>query len=205
MRQLAYLAAGLGAAAAIAGSPYVAQHGHLDVEALSRAVANERDHVTAVELAEWIKERRSGLRVVDVRTQEEYEAFHVPTAERIAIDSLTTSTLRPTDVIVLYSEGGAHAAQAWVFLRALGYEKVYFLRGGLYEWLEQIMSPTLADNASPKDSAEFARTSTISRYFGGVPHVGGAVPDEAIPLPVKRAGSSSGTAAAVAKIRRRGC
>jgi rhodanese-related sulfurtransferase len=154
MRRLAYLAAALGGAASLAGSPYAAHHGAIDVEALSRAVANERDHVTAIELAEWIKERRPDLRVVDVRTREEFEAFHIPTAERIAIDSLAGSTLRPRDIVVLYSEGGAHAAQAWVFLRALGYQKVYFLRGGIYDWVDQIVSPEKA--------------SEMSRYFGGV-------------------------------------
>lgn len=162
MRRLAYVAAGLGAAASLAGSPYAAHHGTIDVEALSRAVANERDHVTAIELAEWIKERRSDLRVVDVRTREEFETFHIPTAERIAIDSLAVSTLRPRDIIVLYSEGGAHAAQAWVFLRALGYDKVYFLRGGVYDWLDQIVNPEKA--------------SDMSRYFGGVPRAPGTPP-----------------------------
>jgi rhodanese-related sulfurtransferase len=205
MKPLAYLAAALGASAALAGSPYAAHHGRIDVEAMSRAVAREEDHVTAVELAEWIKERRSGLRVIDVRTREEYNSFHVPTAERIAVDSLAAADLRPSDVIVLFSEGGAHAAQAWVFLRALGYPHVYFLRGGLYEWLEQIMSPALAANATSKDSAEFARTSAISRYFGGVPRAGGAVPDDAMPVPGKGGASTSSTQAAVARIRRRGC
>jgi rhodanese-related sulfurtransferase len=203
MKSLVYLAAVLGASAALAGSPYIAHHGRIDVEAMSRAIAREEDHVTAVELAEWIKERRSGLRVIDVRTREEYNSFHVPTAERIAIDSLAAANLRPSDVIVLYSEGGAHAAQAWVFLRALGYRHVYFLRGGLYEWLEQIMSPALVANATSKDSAEFARTSAISRYFGGVPRAGGAVPDDAMSPPGKA--GASGTQAAVARIRRRGC
>lgn len=201
MRRLAYLAGILGAAAAVAGSPYASAHGYIDVNILSRDVAAERDHVTAIELAAWIRDRRPGLRVVDVRTEAEYEAFHVPTAERVAIDSLTQSTLRPTDTVVLYSEGGAHAAQAWVFLHALGFQHVYFLRGGLYEWLEQVMNPSLASNASPHDSSEFAKTSALSRYFGGTPHLGGPVSDDAISLPTRQAG----TAAAVAKIRRRGC
>jgi rhodanese-related sulfurtransferase len=194
-------------AATVAGSPYAAHHGRIDVEALSRAVASENDHITAVELAEWIKERRAGLRIVDVRTQDEYDTFHVPTAERIPIDSLTTSSLRPSEIVVLYSEGGAHAAQAWVFLRALGYSKVYFLRGGLYEWLEQVMSPGLPANATAKDTAAFIKASAVSRYFGGVPRAAGEVPDEAIPVPSRSgaAATGGGTAAAVARIRRRGC
>ena len=108
-------------------------------------VVREEDHVTALELAQWIKERRLGLRIVDVRSAEEYATYHVPRAEHFTLDSLATGPFRRDETIVLYSEGGAHAAQAWVFLRALGYPKVFFLRGGLYEWLDQVMNPTLAD------------------------------------------------------------
>jgi 3-mercaptopyruvate sulfurtransferase SseA len=55
------------------------------------------------------------------------------------------------DTIVLISDGGAHAAQAWVFLRALGHEHVVFLRGGLGEWLDDVMNP--------------AKTSASTRSF----------------------------------------
>jgi rhodanese-related sulfurtransferase len=204
MRVLAYAAMVLGGSAAVAGSPFVANHGSVDVLALSRSIADERDHVTAVELAAWIKERRPDLRVVDVRTAEEFDAYHVPTAERIPIDSIGLSTLRPSELIVLYSEGGAHAAQAWVLLRALGYRNVYFLRGGLYEWIEQIMSPSLAADASPKDSAAFAKNMEISRYFGGVARASSIVPDPVLTLPRQSAGGSTSTGA-VARVRRRGC
>ena len=202
MKPLALVAALLGGSAAFAGSPFAVNHGSVDVQQLSRAIADERDHVTAVELAAWIKERRPDLRVVDVRTAEEFNAYHVPSAERIAIDSIGMSTLRPNDLIVLYSEGGAHAAQAWVLLRALGYRNVYFLRGGLYEWLEQIMSPSLAADATAKDSADFARNMEISRYFGGVARTSSVVPDPILSAPRQGAGPTSGI---VARIRRRGC
>jgi rhodanese-related sulfurtransferase len=155
-------------------------------------------------LAAWIKERRPDLRVVDVRTAEEFDAYHVPTAERIPIDSIGLSTLRPSELIVLYSEGGAHAAQAWVLLRALGYRNVYFLRGGLYEWIEQIMSPSLAADASPKDSAAFAKNMEISRYFGGVARASSMMLDPVLTLPRQTAGRS-GSTGAVARVRRRGC
>ena len=129
----------LGVGAAFAGSPYSERHARIDVDELATIVRREDDHVTATELAGWIKDRRSGLRVIDVRSAEDYDSFHIPTAERVPIDSLVAARLAPGETIVLYSEGGPHAAQAWVFLRALGYEKVYFLRGGAYEWIEQIV------------------------------------------------------------------
>jgi rhodanese-related sulfurtransferase len=192
VRGLAILAGILGVAAAFAGSAHPARRGVIDVNALARTVEHEDDHVTAVELAEWIIDRHAGLRVVDVRSPSEFDAYHVPTAERIPLEELSTSSLRPTETIVLYSEGGAHAAQGWVFLRALGFEHVYFLRGGVLDWLEDVMNPTLAANAPANDSAAFGRASALSRYFGGVPRAGVEA-------------QKTNAATLVARTRRRGC
>jgi rhodanese-related sulfurtransferase len=199
--------------APFAGSPYASRHGTVDVASLARMVAREEDHVTALELAQWIKDRRPGLRIIDVRSAEEYAAYHVPRAEHITLDSLAAAPFRKDETIVLYSEGGAHAAQAWVFLRALGYERVFFLRGGVYEWLEQVMNPTLNDTTAAA-RAEFARVAVLSRYFGGVPRsdlaparredaigIPGAdsLRPSAVPLPPKS------TESRILQVRRRGC
>lgn len=212
VRGLAVLALALGLLAPLAGSPYKANHAAIDVPLLARAVAREEDHVTALELAQWVKDRRPGLRVLDVRSREEYERYHLPTAERLALDSLSTVPFHDDDTLVLYSEGGAHAAQAWVFLRALGYRNVYFLRGGLYEWLEQVMNPTLADTTAAARDA-FSRAATLSRYFGGVPRsdIRTPSPDESIALPGAAHAASAvplptrTTTARIDAVRRRGC
>ena len=196
----------LGGAAPFAGSPLAARHARLDVPRLASIVQREEDHVTALELAGWIRERRDGLRIIDVRSAEEFAEYHLPTAERAPLDSVIAIPFRAGETIVLYSEGGAHAAQAWVLLRALGYERVYFLRGGLGEWLDDVMNPTLGDGASVEERAAFARTAEVSRYFGGQPRIG--VPS-AIPTPAGTttgaAGERSATAARVRALRRRGC
>ena len=159
------------------------------VSALAAEIEHEDDHVTAVELAQWIRQRKPGLRVLDVRGDSEFRAYHIPSAERLPLTAL--AALAPTDgeTLVLYSEGGAHAAQGWVLLRASGHRRVYFLRGGLLDWMDDVMSPAL-----PNDSSR-ATAAALSRYFGGVPRAG------AVPLPT----SSATTATAVARVRRRGC
>lgn len=181
-------AAGLaGALAALVGSPYRARpearaHGaasldsqgrgearSIDVAALAREVSDEADHVSAVELAAWLRERRPGLRVLDVRSASEFAAYHLPTAEHLPLDQLSATRFAPDETIVLYSEAGVHGAQAWVFLRALGHRRVYFLRRGLHEWLDDVMSPTLAADASPEARARFERVEELSRWFGGLP------------------------------------
>ena len=159
------------------------------MSALAAEIEHEDDHVTAVELAQWIRQRKPGLRVLDVRSDPEYQAYHIPSAERLPLTAL--AALAPTDgeTLVLYSEGGAHAAQGWVLLRASGHRRVYFLRGGLLDWMDDVMSPAL-----PNDSSR-ATVAALSRYFGGVPRAG------AVPLPT----SSATAATAVARVRRRGC
>ena len=182
-------AVGLAALAPFAGSPFAAERGRIDVAALGRLVAHEEDHVTALELAQWIKDRR-GLHILDLRPVIQFDSLRIPGAVRVAIDSLAVLGLPAGDTIVLYSEGGAHAAQGWVFLRALGYRHVFFLRGGIYEWIDQVLSPSLAIDAPDSERAAFARSAVLSRYFGGLPRAG--VP-------------RSEQAKSIAQIRRRGC
>lgn len=200
--RFAWAAVLLGALAAFAGSPYRASRATVDVQRLARAVAHEEDHVTAIALAEWIRGRKAGLRIVDLRTAAEFETYHVPRAERIALESLATAPLRVNDTIVLISGGGAHAAQAWVLLQALGFKQVYFLRGGLQEWIDDVMNPTILATAPPSAMAEFKRVGEISRYFGGVPRI----VDKIEPRPANAEGERpSSTSDAAAAIRRRGC
>jgi uncharacterized protein len=152
-RALALAALLLGALAPFAGSPYRERRGAMDVRQLAAQVAREEDHVTALELAAWIKDRKPGLRIIDVRAEQDFEEYHLPRAEWIPLETLLSTPFAKDETVVLVSDGGAHAAQAWVFLRALGHERVYFLRGGLGEWLDDVMNP-------PK-------TTELSRYFGG--------------------------------------
>jgi rhodanese-related sulfurtransferase len=202
---LAGLAASGGLMAVFAGSPYLARRGQIDVDALASAVAHEEDHVTAVELAHWIRERRPGLRVVDLQSDADFVAYHIPGAEHIPLQSLARAPFRTTDTLVLYSAGGAHAAQGWVFLQALGYRQVYFLRGGVREWLDEVMSPTLQANASPDAVAAFQRIASLSRYFGGVPRIGDRQNERAAPESREATLPPPAQHATAAEIRRRGC
>lgn len=164
-RVLAVAALLLGALAPFAGSPYRVPRGAINVRELAGQVSREEDHVTALELAAWIKDRKPGLRVIDLRPEKEFEEYHLPRAEWMTFEQLLSAHFAKDETVVLISDGGAHAAQGWVFLRALGHEQVYFLRGGVGEWLDQVMNP-------PK-------TTELSRYFGGVARGNGTADDVA--------------------------
>ena len=198
LQTLGGLAAALGLFAAMAGSPSRSTRpGLVDAATLASEIEREADHVTARELAAWIREGKKGLHVLDVRSDSEFTAYHIPSAERASLNEIVAREPQPGETLVLYSEGGAHAAQAWVLLRAAGHEHVYFLRGGLLDWMDDVMNPVVSG-----DSA--ADVAALSRYFGGVPRAG---TESAVPL-----ASTTGTTRAtpprenvIERVRRRGC
>jgi rhodanese-related sulfurtransferase len=172
-RTLAILAALGGLLAAI-----VDRAPGIDAVQLAKSIAAEEDHVTARELAQWIRDRKPHLRVIDLRAEKDFAAFHLPRAERIAIETIPATRFDRSDTLVLISDGGAHAAQAWVLLRALGHQDVYFLRGGIGEWLDDVIHP--------------AKPTELTRYFGSTPRIEGFE-------------EGGDTSASVAAMRRRGC
>ena len=203
-RALAIAAIVAGGLAVIAGAPTRAPSGNVDVVRLAEIVEREEDHVTAVELARWIRDDKAGLRVIDIRPDSEYGELHIPGATRIDLGDVARMPLDSAATYVLYSEGGTHAAQGWFLLKARGVEHAFFLRGGIYEWVEQVMSPRVA-STTPQAARDSIRALTI--WFGGkmqvVDSASGGVPsvlDGELSLP-----RATDTRAAIRKIRRRAC
>lgn len=200
-QRLAAVAALLAVGALMAGSPFPRA---ADVDTLARMVEAEEDHVSALELAAWIRDRKPGLRVIDVRDADAFADYAIPLAENVPLEDLMRMPFRRDETVVLYSEGGAHAAQAWVLLRARGVRAVYQLKGGLYAWVDEVMNAAVPSNAGPDTMRRFTEeVAPLARYFGGLPRVGPAdsAPD-ALALPEARGGKA---ARAVRELRRRGC
>ena len=114
----------LGALAAVAGS----------AAPPTPREAVEDDRVSAQVLSEWLRVKKSGLRVIDLRPIEAFDAYHIAGAEDVPIATMAQATFARTETIVLYADTEIRAEQAWVTLRARGLTNVHILRGGLAEW-----------------------------------------------------------------------
>lgn len=123
-RALGVAAFVLGALAAAAGS----------VTPPTPRQAVEDDRVSAQTLTGWLRAKKSGLRVIDLRPSEAFDAFHIPGAEDVPMAMLAKAEFARTETIVLYADNEIRAEQAWVTLRARGLTDVHILRGGLAEW-----------------------------------------------------------------------
>ncbi|HEY3744572.1 MAG TPA: rhodanese-like domain-containing protein [Bryobacteraceae bacterium] len=197
-RLLAIVAAVLGGAAFLSSFSRSA-----DPSELASEIEAESDHMSALDLATRIMHEDKNLRIFDLRSQAEFEQFHIPTAQPMAIEAITKSVLPRDADIVLYSEGGTHAAQAWVLMRMRGYRRVFVLREGIYEWQSRVMEPRLAIDATAAEKAEFEKASELSRFFGGNPEMG--VPRSQVPSGYWTTQQSETPQTHTAPFRRRGC
>jgi rhodanese-related sulfurtransferase len=173
--RLALLAAVLAVGALLIGRPTTGTSVRIEARDLARMVEGEMDHVTPEELADWLIAGRQDFRLIDLRPEGDYLAYHVPGAERIPITALPDADLPRNEKIVLYSEEGIHSAQAWFLLEARRYPAVYILLGGLHQWQERVLFPfEPAADAPAAERAEFARAAERARYFGGAPRAADA-------------------------------
>jgi rhodanese-related sulfurtransferase len=170
-RKLALIAVALGTLALFA-QPHRGPFVKLDARELASVVEAEVDHVTAPELAAWIVEGRADYRLIDLRTSQEYASYHIPTAENVPLTGLADYPLPRNEKIVLYSEGGIHSAQAWMLLRAQGYEAVYMVLGGLDAWKDDVLFPVLPADADAKVRAQFERAAHVAKFLGGEGRIG---------------------------------
>ncbi len=116
---------------------------------------------------------RSDYRLIDLRAASDFAAYHIPTAENVTVAALPEFPFLRNEKIVLYSDGGIHAAQAWMLMQAQGYRAVYTVLGGLEGWKDEVLYPALPAQASAAERARFERAAALSRFFGGEPRAEG--------------------------------
>jgi hypothetical protein len=174
-------------------------------------VERKEDHVTPGELAAWIIEGRTDYRLVDIRDEKAFAEYHIPTAENVVLATVADGALGRTDRIVLYGDGGIHAAQAWMVLKGQGYTHVYTLLEGLDAWKDEVLFPAMPRNPTLEQQARFERSVQVAKFFGGQPRAAaapGSVPmalptpatSPAVTPPALPAGAGSGP-----KKKREGC
>ncbi|BCS99122.1 hypothetical protein DSLASN_47540 [Desulfoluna limicola] len=110
---------------------------------LLEGVEGGRDHMGPQELADRLIAMDPLLLLVDIRPPEEFAQFHLRSAINIPVAHLAEglSTYKNKGLIVLYSNGMTHPAQARDSLFRLGFTNVYFLTDGLDGFLAACLKP----------------------------------------------------------------
>ncbi len=126
--------------------------------ALLSGMQEGADHIEVQELADRLLRGDASMTLVDIRTPEEYARFHIRTAMNIQVADLPAAlaTRKNQGLIVLYSNGMTHPAQARDSLARLGFGNVYQLTDGLEGFLNTCLRPvSLRDEwVSPLQAAK---------------------------------------------------
>jgi len=140
-------------------------------ELLKEIVTPER-YISTDELADKLINQDPSILLVDLRSKVSYDAYSLPSALNIPLDSL----LSPTNEaylnqdqfeVVFYSNDDVYSDQAWQMCRRLGYDNLHVLKGGLNEWFATIIDPKLPkEEMSELEYTKFNFRRSASVYFG---------------------------------------
>lgn len=130
-------------------------------------------YFTPDEVADLLINKDPSIQLIDVRSQDEYDKFHLPGAFNIPLSDLLNEEYR--DILdqdvrqnIFYSNGTVAANEAWMITRQLGYMNNYVLMGGLNYWAETIMNPIPPANTSPDEEiARYQFRMGASKALGG--------------------------------------
>ena len=135
-------------------------------KALMVDIEKAGDHIEPEELADRLMAEESDLLLVDVRPSEEFDIFHIRGAINVQLPELAESLQPYKDkgLIVLYSNGMTHPAQARDSLQRQGYGNVYLLTDGLQGFRERCLKPVSLRN-EPMAPNDAARVNAWRSYF----------------------------------------
>ena len=104
-----------------AADPYRGSHATIDTRDLAIQVSRGAELIRAPQLADWIIQDRSDFRLIDLRGEKDFAAYHIPTAQNFSLASLGPDVAARNEKILLCSEDGLEASNAWFLLHAQEY------------------------------------------------------------------------------------
>jgi rhodanese-related sulfurtransferase len=120
------------------------RNGNLNVAEVLHHIKSSHEQDAAIfieprELADWVKQD-SSVRLVDVRSREEFEAVHIAGSALLSQDVMRQimgdgSNTRP---LVIIDHQGKQALDAAAYFMGHGLKNVRCLRGGIDAWAEEV-------------------------------------------------------------------
>lgn len=159
--------------------------GPVNAPALAETIVEEKDHVTASELARWIIEKRQDYQLIDIRQPWQFDDYHIPTAVNIPLAQLfqedNLKKLSREKKVVVYGLGAGHPAQTQLLLSLKGYN-AYSLREGITAWWDEVITP-LSLRSETQSPAGYQQAKQLRERFMGSGQPGGATAAPTAPIP----------------------
>lgn len=142
-----------------------------DPQTIARSIEESEDQIDPKTVSEWIIEGRRDFMLIDIRGPEAFKQGHIKGAENIPLSQLlqrdSLDELPEDKLMVIYSNGSSHAAQAWLVMKTAGFDS-YMLEGGFNYWNRVIMNPKVpAGEVSDDEILRYKTQLAVKGYFSG--------------------------------------
>lgn len=141
-------------------------------DAIAATINESREHVTPGDLSQWIIQGKNDFILVDIRSKEEFAEGHIKTAKSIPLALLLKRSTMEREfidgkMVILYSNGTSHAAQACLVLKTAGID-CYVLEGGYNYWIETVLKPAEpVAGAADDEILKYRAAQSVADHFGG--------------------------------------
>jgi len=143
--------------------------GPVNAATAAQTMLDEKDHVTAGELAQWLIEKRADYQLIDIRLPWQYDDYHIPTAISIPLSELFQpeglKKLERSKKIVVYGLGAGHAAEAQLLLSMKSYNALS-LKEGISAWWNDVITPTSL-RSETQSPAGYQQARELRQHFMG--------------------------------------
>jgi rhodanese-related sulfurtransferase len=165
-KKLASAAMLLAALALIAGHPVnFIEYPDYDI----KDITIEERHIKLISvtaLANWITEKRNDFIIVDMRSNELFDKYHIPDA--INLEKNTDLQSAGKLKLIFYNGGESIPANINSIFSNNNESGIYILDGGMDMWKRIILFPDLT-HMKVNDKKQIEKIVSTSRYFGGRP------------------------------------
>ncbi len=131
-----------------------------------KRLSQEPRFISIMSLAEQIKNREP-LVLIDLRSPELYDEFHLPTAVSQPLAGFDWQGMDESVSYVFYSGDDLLARTLWVTLPATAKAHSFILFGGAYDWFDRLLYPKLPLAADGEEAEMAERVDALCRFYGG--------------------------------------
>jgi len=138
---------------------------------LKAEVLDNKTYLTVDQVARLIVNEDPAIRLIDLRSPEEYMKFSIPGSVNVPWTELPGKD--PSTYLgdgesrnIFYSNGDLNSNYAVVFTAGLGYGNCYAMKGGMNEWIKTVMNTRFSgETISARENALFEARTKAARLF----------------------------------------
>jgi rhodanese-related sulfurtransferase len=138
---------------------------------LSGLAVAETNIFTVDQVARFINNEDTAIRLIDVRSPEEYKSCSIPGSISIPIGRFTDKNMQgylDQNKVknIFYSDGDILSSAAWTIVTGRGYKNNYLMKGGMNEWFRTVMNTEFTgERISAKENALFENRTGARELF----------------------------------------